>query len=743
MVGASVTLVGSHPAQGAAYVFFRSGTTWQQQGPALTSSDGSAGDGFGQAVAVSGDTALIGAPAKLIGVDLTQGAAYAFVRTAGTWAQQGSAFIPSDARATDAFGFSVAISGDTALVGAPNKTIAGNFVQGAAYVFVRSAGAWQQQGAPLTLADGQASDAFGTSVALSGDTALVGASGRGAAYVFVRSGETWTAQGPALVGSGHASGDQFGASVSLSGDTALVGAPLAMVAGAAYVFTRNGTTWTQQGPPLTSPDTTFSFGAGTSLSGDAALVGAPAGILDAAYAFDRGACTVDSGCCSLDSDCPLGTYCPSYGVCQAKLASAAPCSADGACGSGHCVDGVCCDSTCAGSCEACSAALTGGLSGTCLPIPAGQDPKDGCDVDPGYPRSCGADGTCDGNGACASVAPAGTVCGDAVCADDSVSGQLCDGSGSCITSTLPCSPYHCNGDACGNSCRTDEDCAVGLCAGGMCTTQKPPGEPCTLASDCRDGRCVDGFCCDSACDGACQACGEPGMEGQCTVVSGTPRPGHAECSGDRALCGGTCDGTKPQCQYPPSGKLCEQACVAGQGMVGSCDGQGSCRLQRSASVCGAYACGDDACLHACVTDDDCVNGARCVQSQCLTPHESVCNSDLTASIGADSTVIPCLSYTCDDGRGACRSQCDSDADCSSGNVCSPKHECGPSVVASPSDEPSKRSAACGCRVGSFGEAKGAAFGLLLLLGTLLRRGRRLVSRLTDIDPRAGRNSVVP
>jgi hypothetical protein len=163
---------------GAAYVFTRSGTTWSQQAT-LTASDAATNDTFGSSVALSGDTALVGAPGK----NSSTGAAYVFIRNGTAWSQQAN-LTASDAATNDNFGASVALSGDTALVGAFNK----NGSIGAAYVFTRSGTAWSQQ-ANLTASDAVGGDRFGFSVSLSADTALVGAfyknSVTGAAYVFI------------------------------------------------------------------------------------------------------------------------------------------------------------------------------------------------------------------------------------------------------------------------------------------------------------------------------------------------------------------------------------------------------------------------------------------------------------------------------------------------------------------------------------------------------------------------------
>jgi hypothetical protein len=250
----------------------------------LTAGDGAANDSFGSSVAVSGDTALVGAPGDDVGANANQGSACVFVRAGGIWTQQ-QILTASDGAANDAFGFSVALSGDTALVGARYDEVGANTDQGSAYVFVRAGGIWTQQ-QTLTAADGASSDYFGTSVALSGDTALVGApyddgptTNQGSVCVFVRSGGAWSQQQKLTAGDGAAN-DHFGASVALSGDTALVGAPDKAVGGntdqgSAYVFLRSGGTWVQQ-QKLTASDgaTEDGFGFSVALSGDTALVGA-------------------------------------------------------------------------------------------------------------------------------------------------------------------------------------------------------------------------------------------------------------------------------------------------------------------------------------------------------------------------------------------------------------------------------------------------------------------------------------
>ena len=252
LVGAYAADVNGNFDQGAAYVFVRQGASWSQQ-QKLVASDGVQGDFFGYSVALDGDTALIGAAQANVNGNFDQGAAYVFVREGASWSQQ-QKLVASDGVADDRFGRSVALDGDTALIGADQADVNGNFYQGAAYVFVRQGASWSQQ-QKLVASDGAQGDRFGWSVALDGETALVGASladvggnaSQGTAYVFVREGASWSQQ-QKLVASDGAARDRFGWSVALDGETALVGAYWADAGGnanqgAAYVFLREGASW--------------------------------------------------------------------------------------------------------------------------------------------------------------------------------------------------------------------------------------------------------------------------------------------------------------------------------------------------------------------------------------------------------------------------------------------------------------------------------------------------------------------
>ena len=305
----ATALVGARAGVGEVWVFTNAGGTWSEQGSplAIEEEHTSSGEGceepavcdLGRSVALSADgsTALVGGPKD----DHGRGAVWVFTRTVmgteTTWAQQGPKLVGGEEEVGRAhFGRSVALSGDgnTALIGAADDDKG----EGAAWVFTRTGETWTQQGPKLVGGEEEQGEGhFGRSVALSGDgnTALVGApddevapgSQAGAAWVFTRSGETWGQQGPKLTSTEESAEAHFGASVALSvfGNTALVGAPddeleAGMRAGAAWVFKRADEAWAQQGPALRGGGEESgegAFGASVALSadGEVALVGAP------------------------------------------------------------------------------------------------------------------------------------------------------------------------------------------------------------------------------------------------------------------------------------------------------------------------------------------------------------------------------------------------------------------------------------------------------------------------------------
>jgi len=301
VVGAPDATLG---APGAAYVFVKPAGGWANTSTftaKLTAADG--GFQFGYSVGISGDTIVIGAPNASVGVNSFQGAAYVFVKPAGGWATTSSfaaRVTASDGTANDHLGFSVGVDGDTVVAGADNATVGATLRQGAAYVFVRPGAGWTSttETAKLTASDGTFQAYFGFAVAVSADTVVVGAEGanigptidQGAAYVYVKPAAGWastsafTAKLTASDGTNH---DELGSSVAISGDTIIAGAPFADLPspngagdqGAAYVFVKPVAGWatTTETAKLTASDAANDdeFGFSVAIVGDTVVVGAP------------------------------------------------------------------------------------------------------------------------------------------------------------------------------------------------------------------------------------------------------------------------------------------------------------------------------------------------------------------------------------------------------------------------------------------------------------------------------------
>ena len=202
---------------GEAWAFSRDGTSWNQEAY-LTPSDGFVNDRFGESIAILGDTMVVGAKGAY-DQGSRSGAAYVFQRIGGTWVEQAK-LTASAGMTYDHFGWSVAMDEGTIVVGANRGWRTG---LGSAYVFVRSGGLWTEEVA-LTASDGANFDWFGDSVAVAGDTVVVGAPGSSSAYVFVRNGASWSEEAK-LVPAGGPLDISFGESVAASGDMLVVGAP--------------------------------------------------------------------------------------------------------------------------------------------------------------------------------------------------------------------------------------------------------------------------------------------------------------------------------------------------------------------------------------------------------------------------------------------------------------------------------------------------------------------------------------
>jgi len=267
---------------GAAWVYTRSGGVWTQQGGKLigTGAVGSAYQGISVSLSADGNTAIVGGS----GDNSAAGAAWVYTRSGGVWTQQGGKLVGTGAVGSAAQGISVSLSadGNTAIVGGYFD----NSYAGAAWVYTRSGGVWTQQGGKLvgTGAVGSAYQGYSVSLSADGNTAIVGGyvdnSYAGAAWVYTRSGGVWTQQGGKLVGTGAVGSAYQGYSVSLSadGNTAIVGGyGDNSLAGAAWVYTRSGGVWTQQGTKLVGTGVVGSPYQGVSVSlsvdGNTAIVG--------------------------------------------------------------------------------------------------------------------------------------------------------------------------------------------------------------------------------------------------------------------------------------------------------------------------------------------------------------------------------------------------------------------------------------------------------------------------------------
>ncbi|HLF14804.1 MAG TPA: T9SS type A sorting domain-containing protein [Bacteroidota bacterium] len=269
---------------GAAWVYTRSGGVWTQQGSKLVGTGGvgfAVQHGISVSLAADGNTAIVGGNGDNGG----RGAAWVYTRSGGVWTQQGGKLVGTGVVGFAQQGYSVSLSadGNTAIVGGNSD----NSYMGAAWVFTRSGGVWMQQGSKLvgTGAVGNANQGLRVSISADGNTAILGGVGdnsfTGAAWVFTRSGGVWTQQGNKLVGTGGSGVSGQGMSVSLSADgsTAIVGGYADnQGTGAAWVYTRSGGVWTQQGSKLVGTGTFIAgsqqgYSVSLSADGNMAIVG--------------------------------------------------------------------------------------------------------------------------------------------------------------------------------------------------------------------------------------------------------------------------------------------------------------------------------------------------------------------------------------------------------------------------------------------------------------------------------------
>ncbi len=576
--------------QGSVYIFTRANGVWTQAQKLLAGTP-AATDQFGASVSLNVDTLVVGVPNDDVGVNANQGSAYVFFRTNGAFAQQGF-LTAGDGAASDALGRTVSVSGDTAVAGAPLDDVGVNADQGSAYVFLRTNGAWAQQ-AKLTSATGSALDTFGTSVAVSGNTVLVGApqddvaanADQGSVTVFVRANAVWTPQTVLSAADGGA-GDQFGAAVAVDGDNMVVGAYLDAVgavasAGSAYAIVRTGSTFCLQTRFVARNAVGGArFGSAVAVSGAAVAVGAPR----------------KSGPIPYGNPNEGEAY--TYAIDRNLQPDGQACGCAGECASGFCTDGVCCNAACdGGACDTCNSAAA---LGHCQLLGAGTVCRAATDV-------CDTAEACDGsNAACPNdtVVVQGTECRAPTDVCDTA--EACDGVAKacpvdavkpntveCRAPTDVCdAAENCNGvaktcpadraKAANTECRAASDtCDLAeVCNGTLKTC--PADAVKAAATSCR---AAVGSC-DVAetCDGAAKACPADGLKANGVV-----------CRASTGVCdlAEACDGALKTCPadiVEPAGFEC-RAAVAPCDAAEACDGLnkscGSDLYKVAGSVCRA------------------------------------------------------------------------------------------------------------------------------------------------------------
>jgi len=285
VVTAFSATVNGTAAQGAAYVFTQSGGVWSES-QKLLASDGGLFDNFGASVVIAENVIAIGANGATVGQNPAQGAVYVFTKSGSSWIEE-QKLVADDGAAFDNFGLSVAHDGQTILAGAPAAQIDGKFGQGAVYRFARINGVWTQV-QKLLADDGAAGDSFGQSLAMNQRVALVGAynanvngnPGAGAVYIFDRSGGLLV-QTQKLNADDGSSFANFGNAVALAGHRALIAADVSTVdghtsAGKAYLFLWTGATWSLT-QTFTASDGTMDdfFGAAIALEPGTTLIATP------------------------------------------------------------------------------------------------------------------------------------------------------------------------------------------------------------------------------------------------------------------------------------------------------------------------------------------------------------------------------------------------------------------------------------------------------------------------------------
>lgn len=493
---------------GSAYVFRFNGSSWVEE-QKLIASDGAGLDYFGSSVTISGVVIVVGA---YLDDDkgFASGSAYVFRFNGSSWIEE-QKLLASDGAAVDYFGFSVAASGNAIVIGAYFDDDMGPS-SGSAYVFRFNGSNWVQE-QKLLGANGAAYEVFGYSVAVSGDLAVIGADqdddngiNFGSTYVFRFNGSTWMEE-TELYGSDSATNDHFGWSVAVSDDMVLVGAyghGSDVDSGATYLFRFNGSTWIEETKLLNANSASYDyFGHSVAASGDIALVGAfgdddSSPDAGSAFVFDL---TCAPSECTTNNDCNDADAC-TVDTCDAGMCSNAPvdCGDGNACTTDWCSGGSCQYTNNTSSCNDGNACTTNDVcsGGTCSGTLIECDDGVSCTLDSCTNGVCEHDNTscdCLDSSDCADGNPCTTdICDvDGWCVNDLI-GNCC-GNGICEAAENPC---NCSVD-CDEPSPIESDCTNGLdddCDGLIdendsdCESACSPfGATCTNHSECCSGKC--------------------------------------------------------------------------------------------------------------------------------------------------------------------------------------------------------------------------------------------------------------
>ncbi|MCA9536252.1 MAG: hypothetical protein KC593_21350 [Myxococcales bacterium] len=668
------------------YVARRTGTTWSSL-TALAPVGVVAGDAFGVSLSLDAGTLAVGAYGA-DGAGNGRGAVYVFVDQAGTFAQQ-AVLSASNGSDLDGFGYAVAVEGDTLVVGAPGRDGGGGAQDiGIGYVFARSGVTWTQQG--ILAGPPTAGSAFGKAVAIFGARVAVGAPavpvggtamGAGSFRTFTRNGVAWNTESVVTL-AGAVMGDEFGATLALSNDTLMVGAPGRENAGRTDVgvvvpYHRQAGAWTPNAvlaAPGVDDSDADDFGRAVAAHGHTVIVGAPLSDVDAS---DAGAAYVFSVLRGLGEACDTSDQCSST-VCV-----------DGVCCGSSCGGGN------ANDCMACSVAAGGTTDGTCTGLSAAAAPTVVCRAaTPG--NACDVAETCAvGNMACPAnaSAPDGTSCGGApsgVCdaqnqcmagscvARYASSGTVCrssvgpcDAAETCTGSSASCPADNLsalNGTPCGGApsglCDAQDLCMANTCvarwvamgtpcrpASGECDVAEtctgssascPPDDvnakngvgcggdpsgPCDAQDTCMAGSCVSRYApATTLCRASTNSCDVEelctGSSTQCPSDVNSCCMSDADCNDGNVCTVDTCNLTRGYCEAgPPMAGCCSSASDCNDGNSCTAD---SCDTVNHVCVFGAPAAGCCSSASDCDDSDPCTLDA-CVASACSHDANPACN----------------------------------------------------------------------------------------------------------------------